>query len=59
MENCIHEKIVQRKITKTFLGEKFETRTSVCEMCSAELWDQETQKAFSNWLSKLDRNKRD
>src|SRR4051812_23678103 len=59
MESCHHEQVVQKKIKKDYLGEKFETKTSVCSHCGAELWDQKTQKTFSNWLAKLDREKRD
>lgn len=59
MENCKHGKVTKKKITKDCLGEKFETRTPVCSDCGAELWDQVAQKAFSTWLAKLDRGKRD
>jgi hypothetical protein len=59
MENCEHGKVTRKKISKNYLGEKFETQASVCSMCNAELWDRSTQKAFSNWMAKLDRNKRD
>jgi hypothetical protein len=59
MENCQHEKTVQKKIKKDCLGEKFETSAAVCFHCGSELWDQDTQKTFSNWLIKLDCKKRD
>lgn len=59
MENCQHEEVTQKKIKKDCLGEKFETKGSVCSHCGAELWDQNTQKIFSNWLATLDRKKRD
>jgi hypothetical protein len=59
MENCEHSKTTRKKITKECLGETFETRTSVCSDCGAELWDATAQKAFSAWLAKLDRGKRD
>src|ERR1700744_2115623 len=59
MENCEHSKTTEKKIIKNYLGEKFEVRTPVCSTCSAELWNQETQQAFSKWLTKLDRKNRD
>lgn len=59
MEHCEHAKITRKKVSKECLGETFETRTSVCTSCGAELWDEAAQKAFSNWLAKLDRSKRD
>ena len=59
METCEHTKVTQTKIAKDCLGEKFETRTSVCADCGAELWDPATQQKFSAWLAKLDRKKRD
>ena len=59
MEKCSHEQVVQKKIKKNYLGEKFETKISVCTYCGAELWDQKTQKTFSIWLAQLNRTKRD
>jgi hypothetical protein len=59
MINCEHTKVSKKNIIKDYLGEKFEIRTPVCSTCNAELWDKDTQKAFSTWLTKLDRKKRD
>lgn len=59
MENCEHAKVSRKKITKAYLGEKFEVHTPVCSACNAELWDKETQQSFSTWLAKLDRKNRD
>lgn len=59
MNNCEHVKVTRKKIIKDYLGKKFEFSTPVCSDCSAELWDQEAQQAFSTWLAKLDRKNRD
>ena len=59
MNNCEHVQLIKKKITKDCLGKKFEVRTSVCSACGAEIWDLETQQAFSSWLAKLDRKNRD
>lgn len=59
MENCEHEKVVKKKVSKECLGHTFETRTEVCSDCGAELWDQRAQHEFAEWLGTLDRKKRD
>jgi hypothetical protein len=59
MENCEHVKVSKKKISKECLGETFEARASVCAHCGAEQWDASTQKLFTSWLVKLDRDKRD
>ena len=59
IEECEHEKTSKKTITNYYLGEKFRVRTLVCSACRAERWDQTTQKAFSDWLLKLDQDNRD
>ncbi len=59
MKTCEHLKTSKKKITKDCFEETFETRTEVCTHCGAELWDSDAQSAFSAWLEKLDRKKRD
>lgn len=59
MKTCEHAKFTRKKITKECLGKTFEAAGRVCSSCGAERWDTEAQRAFSDWLGKLDRNKRD
>lgn len=59
MNTCEHEKVKRKRIKKECLGATFETVAQVCSLCGAERWDEATQRAFSSWLTKLDKQRRD
>lgn len=60
METCDHKKTIRKTISRDLFGNTFKGRGETCIECGAILWDKNSQKAFYDWVSKLDEaNSRD
>jgi hypothetical protein len=58
MNNCEHEKIEQRLLTRSYLGENFTYLGEVFKDCDSSLWTNKNKEDFKQWLNELHKNKR-
>jgi len=54
METCEHAKTSKKAISRELFGKTFKGRGEICAECGAILWDKNSQKAFYDWVTKLD-----